>query len=483
MKKKIILTISYTLGLIAIPASVFGGYYGWSKSLPNVYTNTYYAALVDKVNLLETHKDDQKIILVGGSNVAFGFNSEKLEEEFPEYKVINFGLYANLGTKIMMDLAKPYINSGDMVFLLPETNEQSLSLYFSPINTWKAIEDKQGIYKLLPEDNQKFMRGNYMPFIKEKKKYKEAIPGAGIYQRANFNKYMDFEYVIDDISQRLQNQMSQKYDPTMTLDYSKLQFDPEFVNYTNEYNTYIEGKEAKLYFGFSPINEMALSNYKEADAVRYYWDLREALDCDVIGNPIEYHIEPNYFFDSNFHLNDAGAILRTKLLANDIYRDIYKIAKISDIETPDKPDYPDIIIGEDSESAKYFNYEENVTGYTLLSIKSEYLDLDNIEIPEFLNGKPFNLIAENCFKDTINLEQITLPKTITALSNGAFANNHQLKAVKLLYSDPSKIQVDYTGRMTTGVKEKFKILIPIEGYSAYITDYYWGAYTNYFKTY
>lgn len=483
MKKKIILTISYTLGLIAIPASVFGGYYGWSKSLPNVYTNTYYAALVDKVNLLETHKDDQKIILVGGSNVAFGFNSEKLEEEFPEYKVINFGLYANLGTKIMMDLAKPYINSGDMVFLLPETNEQSLSLYFSPINTWKAIEDKQGIYKLLPEDNQKFMRGNYMPFIKEKKKYKEAIPGAGIYQRANFNKYMDFEYVIDDISQRLQNQMSQKYDPTMTLDYSKLQFDPEFVNYTNEYNTYIEGKEAKLYFGFSPINEMALSNYKEADAVRYYWDLREALDCDVIGNPIEYHIEPNYFFDSNFHLNDAGAILRTKLLANDIYRDILQSLNESKIEVPEKPDYPDIIIGEDSESAKYFNYIENVTGYTITGVKEEYIHLDSLDIPKFLNGKSFNTIAENAFANCDKITSLTLPKTITSLMNGAFANSYKLASIEILYSDPSKIQVDYQGGMTNGVVDGFKIYVPNEGKLAYMTDYYWSVYSSYFIGY
>lgn len=483
MKKKIILTAVYILGLVAVSLSVFGIYYGWSQTLPHIYSNTYYAALVDKINLLETHKDDKKIILVGGSNVAFGFDSKKLEEEFPEYKVINFGLYANLGTKIMMDLSKPYINKGDMVFLLPETNEQSMSLYFSPLSTWKAIEDKQEVLNLLPEGNQKFMRGNYISFIQEKTKYTEPIPGSGIYQRKNFNKHMDFEFLIDEISQRTQNQMSQRYDPTMPIDYSKPLFDSEFVSYTNEYNDFINKKSANLYFGFCPINEMSISNYDEEDAINYYWNIKESLNCAVIGNPVEYHIEPNYFFDSNFHLNDAGATLRSKLFSDDIYRDVLRVDKESNIVVPEKPNFPDIDIGRDSESVKYFEYVENMTGYTITGVKGEYIHSKTLEIPEFLGGKSFNMIGENCFSQCDNLTTLVLPKTITSLMNRVFANNYKLSSIKLLHADPSKIQVDYQGGMTEGVIDDFKIYVPEEGRLSYMTDYYWSAYSSYFVGY
>ena len=118
MKKTVtkLLLFVLALSLIITPFFVF---YKINYNKPHIYSKTYYAALVDKVNLLEKNKNNRKIILIGGSNVAFGFNSKILEEEFPKYKVINFGLYAALGTKLMIDLSKEYINQGDLVFVIP----------------------------------------------------------------------------------------------------------------------------------------------------------------------------------------------------------------------------------------------------------------------------------------------------------------------------------------------------------------------------
>ncbi len=482
MKKAVKLLI-YLVGIVIVVIGVFGSYLLWSFSLPAIYENTYYAALVDKVDLLERHKSDKKIILIGGSNVAFGFNSGLLESEFPEYKVINFGLYANLGTKLMMDLAKDYIGAGDKVFLIPETNKQSMSLYFSPVNTWKAIETQMSLYKKLPADNKELMRGNYFAYINEKKSFKEVLPGTGIYQRNNFNEYMDFEYIEEGESLRVQNQMAQRFDPTMLIDYSSALFDYEFFDYANDYNYYVNKQGAKMYFAFCPINALAITNYNEADITNFYWDLRAYLDFPVIGNPFDYHIAANYFFDSNFHLNDAGAILRTRILANDIYRDVLKKEIEASIAIPEVPKFPDVVMGEDSEETKYFNYKENETGYTLTSIKTEYLHLDTIVLPKFLNGKTFNTIGTGCFEHSENLEILVLPKTITVLENGSFKNNHKLMSVKILYDDPTKIQVDYLGGVTEGVLEGFKILVPEHSRLNFMTDYYWSAYSAYFEGY
>ena len=174
--------------------SPFGVFVLYGSNQPHIYSKTYYAALVDKVNYLESVKTEKKIILVGGSNVAFGFNSELLENEFPEYKVVNFGLYAMLGTKIMMDLALDYINDGDLVFVIPEINSQSTSLYFNAESTLKALEDDMNIIKKLPKDNRDAVIGSYFDFVKERKKIKEVIIPKGVYQRDNFNQYGDVFY-------------------------------------------------------------------------------------------------------------------------------------------------------------------------------------------------------------------------------------------------------------------------------------------------
>ena len=61
--------------------------------------------------------EGKKIVIVGGSSVAFGFDSQKIEQAFPGYKVVNFGLYADLGTKVMLDLSEDHISEGDIVIV------------------------------------------------------------------------------------------------------------------------------------------------------------------------------------------------------------------------------------------------------------------------------------------------------------------------------------------------------------------------------
>ena len=63
-----------------------------------------------------------KIVLVGGSNVAFGVDSALMEDLLSQagesYTVCNFGLYAAVGTSAMLSLSEKYLNAGDRVVLL-----------------------------------------------------------------------------------------------------------------------------------------------------------------------------------------------------------------------------------------------------------------------------------------------------------------------------------------------------------------------------
>ena len=77
-------------------------------------------------------------MIIGGSSVAFGIDSAEIEGA-TGMKVVNFGLYATLGTKLMTDLARDFIKKGDIVIFSPEIDSQTLSLYFNAESAWQGI--------------------------------------------------------------------------------------------------------------------------------------------------------------------------------------------------------------------------------------------------------------------------------------------------------------------------------------------------------
>src|SRR6478672_545894 len=80
--------------------------------------NDYIAAVLEKDRLIRS-TPSPKIILVGGSNLAFGIDSRMMEDSL-HLNVVNMGLYAKLGLRYMLAQVKPYIRRGDVVIIVPE---------------------------------------------------------------------------------------------------------------------------------------------------------------------------------------------------------------------------------------------------------------------------------------------------------------------------------------------------------------------------
>ena len=479
----------FILGIIMV-LTPFGIFAIIAKNQKAIYSKTYYAALVDKVNYLESIKNDKKIILIGGSNVAFGFNSELIEKEFPEYKVANFGLYAMLGTKIMLDLALDYVGKDDMVFVIPEINEQSTSLYFNANATLKATEEKISIWKKLPKDNRHSLYGEYFSFVGEKGKYKKLIdPGETVYRRDSFNSRGDISYIKvnengETTSLRTQNIMKGKryIDPRVSYVLSKESND--FFNYLNNYYLKIKKKSANLYYAFCPVNDLANTSSNE-EMVKYYWSIRQCLAFDVIGSPLEYIIDPHYFYDTNFHLNDTGSILRTYYFVEDIYRDILHKNSLPSFSIPERPDYPPIDAAdeEDSESASFFNLEKNETGYSIVDLKEDYCDLEEIRLPQIYNHQFVTILKSKAFAKSHSLKKIAIPNSYVLFENGSFDDCLTLESAYLETTVPSTLSVDFSGGLINNVNTHFRIYVPSQSLASYKTDYNWQFYRDYLEGY
>ena len=108
MKKPILIVLLSVLVLL-LPIGVVAG---MAFGLPAQYSNTFLGEMAVKFDRL-TSVEEPKVVVVGGSSVAFGLDSAALEEAVGR-PVVNYGLYATLGTKYMIDTSKAGIGEGDI---------------------------------------------------------------------------------------------------------------------------------------------------------------------------------------------------------------------------------------------------------------------------------------------------------------------------------------------------------------------------------
>ncbi len=270
------------------------------------YKWNYNASLIDKISRLESIKES-KIILVGNSNVAFGFDSEKIQNEIG-MPVVNLGLHGGLGNSFHEQAAKKNIQEGDIVVICH--SNYSTSYITEPDLVWPMVEERLDLLKLIrPQE--------YFPVLRALPQYLQWAVFYGIdksgnrdsndcYSRKAFNEYGDNTYP----------RLFLKYE--FTKDSIKLpEIDEENVKRINELDQYCENRGAKLVIAGYPIGLGEFTPSME-EYQQFQRELEERMECSVISDFTDYFIEYQYFYDTALHLNDEGVDIRTKQFINDL---------------------------------------------------------------------------------------------------------------------------------------------------------------------
>ncbi len=466
MKNKIIKSVAAVLCAAALVAP-FALTFIATVHTPAQYAQSFFAGLKLKRDRLAA-VEGKRLVLIGGSNLAFGIDSALLEE-YIGMPVVNFGLYAALGTKAMLDMAKPYINDGDIVLICPEEDAQTYSLYYNGLNMWYALDSDYTMLKDVGVSNYDELLAALPAFAAEKRaaSQRDSVLQSGIYALSSLNAYGDISV------ERPYNTMVD-FGKSMSLRLDASLVEDEFVQYLNDYARAMERKGAQIWFGFSPVNRLAVTS-SQNEIAQFYAALDEKLDFPIISDINDYILDEGYFFDTNFHMNSVGMLHRTALLAEDICQklDADKPAVFPQYPPPDRPD-DWLATDTPSEDANTdsFLFEPVEGGVAVVGLSEQGLKAERLVLPSTYDSKAVVSIASEAFAHSTRLTTLVVPAdaSLRKLSQRAFAGCDTLVRVEVGV-EPSLLSA--TELSFEGAAPSCRVYVSEDLFSAYASDYFW----------
>ena len=462
-KKKIIITSSILLvALTSIPLTVNVMLF----SLPNVYHNTFYGGMKNKINLLKNTKE-KKIVIIGGSSVPFSVDSHLIKQYLNDYQPVDFGLYASLGTNVMLDLASNYIHQNDIYIITPEISSQTLSMYYNGLETYKALEQNKNLLFSLDDHMKESLVGNAPKFVSEKLSYltTTGVPlPTDIYSVSSFNEYGDIKINRDG------NIMLNGLDSNHMINLSIDIIEDDFINKMNDFNKLCLKKKAICYYRFSPMNDASIINKDNIET--FYNHLNDKINFQIMGDPYLAIMEKEYFYDTNYHLNSSGVINWTKELIKDIKLTLDDVTP-TDIIEADKPPLinPESKDGDNNYLA-YFTYDVN-DGVTINKLIKED---KRIVIPYTYSNKAITSFKADVFINSKTVKEITIQDNIRIIHDYSFSNS-KIEKIIIDNDKPNSIGV---GDHLLDNSNAF-IYVKKNNLSAYKTSYNWAKYANKIK--
>ena len=462
----------FALPIITVGAVVFVA--------PSRFDETFLGEFEKKVDrLYET--EGEKIVFIGGSSLAFGLDAELLSETLGK-PVVNFGLYATLGTKVMMDYAKDAIGEGDIIVIAPEMNAQTWSLYFNAESMWQALDGNFDDFRYLSRDDYSAMLGSFWKFAVSKAKYFKqdiAVENLGIYRASSFDDYG----FIRNNRDKDYNTMAGGVDPSITIDFNTDIISSEFIDYVNEFTAYAKSKGATVYLGSCPMNELALSlDLTLEDIENYVAYLNEVFDCEYLGDPNYAIYTSGYFYDSNFHLNSAGAVLHTAQFASALAPLLGLSEEDVMIEIPDEPEIPEIeedIVYEYDANEVYFTFEVVDTSVFITGLTDLGKAQTTLRTPVAYDGKKVTQITADAFAGGSNIKELFVTDNIAWIADGAFRGADSLTKIHILAIDPDATKVNSIGNPREGLPSNSRFYVPKASLSVFANNYYWGPFAEY----
>lgn len=264
--------------------------------------NTYLAGIIDKMHLLDSIPSP-RLILMSGSSMAFGVDSDLLSKEL-EIPVVNASLHFMLGSRFMMDELKATIKKGDIVLITLEyivtsegESEEKLvvSDFYPPAKDWihfTSFLEEIGAYTLHRLTDFKLLIGEIWSGTRQKPI--DINDNTSVFFRKCFAKNGDLIGHLNNIQPKFEV-------PEISVD---VEFS-EQIQDLNDFEAFAKQKGVKVFFTFPCYVE---SGYEKNILVinKIKQQFNNNLNFTILGSPENSVMDDVFFYDSVFHPNAQG---------------------------------------------------------------------------------------------------------------------------------------------------------------------------------
>lgn len=277
--------------------------------------DNYLAAVLEKDRLIRT-APSPKIILVGGSNLAFGIDSRMMRDSL-NVNVVNMGLYARLGLRYMLAQVKPYIRPGDVVVISPEydqfygkfsegDNTLNTALLYAPADRIGDFIKSYSVIDIVLRPRVENARRGFLQAVADlfgvKDKYFPPDTNP-VYNRRSFNQFGDMMSHLGRKSMNPDSIYVSQLPP-------RTEFNKRTLDDLNDIGDAARARQAHAYFLFpSYIDRSYTVNTEAIDGIRRR--LANDMRIPILGTPKDFVYPASWFFDTRYHLNELGRGPRT----------------------------------------------------------------------------------------------------------------------------------------------------------------------------
>lgn len=264
--------------------------------------NDWGRATYNKIDRLVWAKDLKKIVIYGGSGSWYGWDCEELTKAFGDkYVIINLGMNANMCSAAFVEGVSAYLNEGDIFLWAPEPGGSVLgdSSYDGGTRSWWFTFSHFDLYKSIDISN-----------------YKNVFSTFAAFNKTHANKQIDVtkssikENIYGDIS-ATENKMtaaSYRFNYFNSwFDYSKMAATLQVMN----------DKGVKVLFTYAAMAEEGI-NEDYTGLEEYKANILKTFPVQIISDYKNYTFPIKYFHDSEWHMVDEGAHIRTLRVIEDL---------------------------------------------------------------------------------------------------------------------------------------------------------------------
>lgn len=294
-----------------------------------VYSGNYFDTFQDKYDRLRSLKGKKKIVLFSGSSTRFGYDSARIKEAFPQYEVVNMGVFAYTPALPQMLLILECMDEEDLLIHAPEfdaSNRQFCSQKELDYAVFAMMESNYDAFARLDirEFSQvftAFTAYNAGREDMEKRSYWLSAlnfdEDGNAVTRPSYNEYGDYI---------LYRPNAEDEQPVygLPVNYTVNAFPMEqYLDPINEMYQRFLDRGVSVYFSYAPRNIHALSaESTKEERQRLHRYFKENLIVPVLGELEDSLYPGTYLYGTDNHLSTEGVQIRTQKVIEELEKQL-----------------------------------------------------------------------------------------------------------------------------------------------------------------